>query len=235
MLAFRVIYEDEFLVAVDKPPGFHTHPPEDQRIRISPNWNGLRILEKQLQCRLHPAHRLDRAASGVLLLAKSSAASSKLQAQFAARTVEKRYACVARGRIAKATTLDAPLKLQSGQSGASVTRIEPVTSFALPTSADETREFTFLFASPETGRFHQIRRHLAQSGHPLLHDSMHGDRKLSRAVKEQTGLHRLYLRCMEMRLAHPDSGKELRLRARWSREWHYLFERAGVCGWLGAN
>lgn len=233
MLAFRILYQDDCLVAVDKPAGFHTHPPEDKTIRISPKWNGLKILERQFQSRLYPVHRLDRAASGVLVLSRKIEWNRSLQEQFANRSVKKTYACVARGRISDSLALEAPLQQKDGPAQEAKTQVQPAFTFPLP-CGESTREFTLAFAYPETGRFHQIRRHLAQASHPLLGDSRHGDKKVNRAVKENTQLDRLFLRCMEMELKHPITAEPLRVRTRWSKEWHRLFDFAGACGWLEA-
>src|SRR5688500_13263488 len=115
VLAFRVLYEDDFLVAVDKPANFHTHPPEDLSIRISPKWNGLRILEKQFQQKLYPAHRLDRATSGVLVLSRKRELNHALQSQFSDRKVHKQYAFLARGELQAPLTIDSPLASGSAE------------------------------------------------------------------------------------------------------------------------
>ncbi|MGE3260970.1 MAG: RluA family pseudouridine synthase [Bacteriovoracia bacterium] len=232
MLAFRILYEDDFLIVVDKPTGFHTHPPEDQAVRIAPKWNGLRILERQFQMKLYPVHRLDRASSGVLVLSKKRELNGHLQSQFAERTVHKQYAFLARGEIRGSRTLNDPIATEAGAMQEAFTGVAPVHTFALsiPTkTGEEARAFTIAWAYPETGRFHQIRRHLARAGHPLVNDSRHGDKKLNRAFAEKTGLSRLLLRCMEMRFRHPDSGAEMKVRTRWSRDWHKVFELSGIC------
>ncbi|MGZ3694005.1 MAG: RluA family pseudouridine synthase [Bdellovibrionota bacterium] len=229
MLAFRILYEDEAILAVDKPAGFHTHPPEDQNVRISPKWNGLRILERQLQMKLYPVHRLDRASSGVLILSKKRELNHALHSQFAERKVHKQYALLARGEIKTASRIEEALSQEDGPSLPAITEISPIHSFALKTAPEELRTFTLAWAYPETGRFHQIRRHLAHAGHPLLGDSRHGDKKLNRAVTGENGLDRLFLRCKEMHFLHPETHKEMRVSTRWSREWHKLFELGGYC------
>ena len=60
MLAFRILYKDEALVAIDKPAGFHSHPPEDKSIRLQHRWNAQGVLQNQLGRPLFPIHRLDR-------------------------------------------------------------------------------------------------------------------------------------------------------------------------------
>jgi len=86
------------------------------------------------------------------------------------------------------------------------------------------RSFTMLEVRVETGRFHQIRRHFAGAGFPLLGDSRHGDRKLNREFAALTCCENLFLRCMVLKV--PGAAP---VRARWSREWHRLFDHAGAC------
>jgi tRNA pseudouridine65 synthase len=229
LLAFRVLYQDEFLLAVDKPANFHTHPPEDSTIRISPKWNGLLILERQLQQKLYPVHRLDRATSGVLLLSKKRELNHALHSQFSERLVKKQYAFVARGELKTAQTINRALASDSGESLEAQTHISPVHSFSLELVPGETRTFTIGWAYPETGRFHQIRRHLAQSSHPLVGDTRHGDKKLNRTITAATGVNGLFLRCKEMSFSHPVTNEKITVGTRWSPSWHKLFEVAGFC------
>lgn len=229
MLAFRVLYQDEFLLAVDKPANFHTHPPEDASIRIHPKWNGLLILERQLRQQLFPVHRLDRATSGVLLLSKQRELNRSLHEQFAERKVRKQYAFLARGEFHGPETINAALAGENGEALESTTRISPVHTFQLEFSPGEQRRYSIGWAYPETGRFHQIRRHLAQRSHPIMGDARHGDKKLNRALAAATGLDGLFLRCKEMQFQHPVSQEPIKVATRWSPAWHKLFEVAGYC------
>lgn len=228
MLALRLLHEDEDLVVIDKPAGFHTHPPEDKSVRVNHRWNALGILEKQLGRKLYPAHRLDRATSGLLVYSKARELNHALQSQFAENSVAKTYYCLVRGQLTEELRLDRPLRNEAGNEVPALTIITPLYRFT-QTLADREGRYTLVRAEPKTGRFHQIRRHLAGAKHPILGDKTHGDRKGSRAFAEATGLDGLFLRCMELRFRHPRTGAEVRLRNRWSRQWHELFARAGLC------
>ncbi len=226
MQGFRILYTDDFLVAIDKPAGFHTHPPEDKTIRMHPRWNALGLLERQLEAKLFPVHRLDRATSGVLLFSRAREWNAVLQEQFQGREVQKIYYCCVRGHLEGAGTLDQELD------GPALTHVQECATFSLPVPKFRGAEriFTLVRAEPETGRFHQIRRHLAQAGLPILGDKQHGDRKLNRELPPD--LSGLWLRCLQIRLKHPATGEWLQIRARWTPALHRLFDRAGVCGWL---
>jgi tRNA pseudouridine65 synthase len=231
MLAFRILHEDEALLAVDKPAGFHSHPPEDKSIRLNPRWNGLAILERQLGQKLFPAHRLDRATSGLLILSKRREANFALQRQFQERAVAKTYFCLVRGTFRGETRIEAPLKKDNGEEEEAITLAEECASFSLSIPGPDGRDrvFTLVRATPLTGRYHQIRRHLARIGFPLVGDTRHGDRRVNRAFAELTGIDRLFLRCARLELKHPFSGEALSVTAPWNRDWHWLFDQIGVC------
>jgi tRNA pseudouridine65 synthase len=192
----------------------------------------LGILERQLGCELSPAHRLDRAASGLLLFAKESGARSLLQQQFQAGEVAKTYYVLVRGEPNGHCEFREPLRDANCVEQPSVTRAEPCFSFTLPLPHPKggNRRFTILAVKPETGRYHQIRRHFAGAGFPLLGDTRHGDRRLNREFTALTGLSCLFLRCMELEFRCPTSGERvLAAASRWTRGWHQLFELAGAC------
>lgn len=231
MLKLKIVLETEAWVLIDKPARFHTHPPEEKGLRILPRWNAQGILEKQLGRPVWPAHRLDRATSGLLLYSKDRASNAKLQRQFAEKTVGKGYFAVVRGTFRSDSVIDEALKSATGELRPAETCIAPVAAFTLPIPHPRGghRTFTFVRAEPRSGRFHQIRRHLAGAGFPLLGDSRHGDRKLNREFATLTGCEGLFLRSMELSFDCPRSGIRVEATARWSKEWHRLFEIAGVC------
>ena len=231
MLKLKVVLESESWVLIDKPARFHTHPPEAKELRILPRWNAQGILERQLGRSVWPAHRLDRATSGLLLYSKDRALNEKLQRQFAERKVGKGYYAVVRGTFQRDCVLDGALKTPSGEQGVAETAISPIATFSLPIAHPNggNRSFTFVRAEPRTGRFHQIRRHLAGAGYPILGDQRHGDKKLNREFAAVTGCEGLLLRSMELSFDCPTSGDRVEATARWSRDWHRLFEVAGVC------
>lgn len=233
MLAFRILYRDEYLIAIDKPAGFHSHAPEDASIRISPRWDATRVLERQLGTKAYPVHRLDRATSGILLFSLKRDLCGTLQAAFRGREVGKRYACFVRGTFAGEGLLDFPLKRENGTKAEARTLVRERVRATLPIPGRDgkPRSFTIVDAFPLTGRFHQIRRHLARASAPIVGDSRHGDKKLNRAFSALHGAETLYLRAMELDFRHPVTGQEIALRAGWTKHWHSLFDRLGVCPW----
>ncbi|HEY8279406.1 MAG TPA: pseudouridine synthase [Bdellovibrionota bacterium] len=231
MLRLKIVEQSPAWIAVDKPPGFHAHPPEDKGIRLSRRWNALAVLEKQLGETLFPAHRLDRAASGILLYSRRRECNRALQEQFSIGSVNKIYYLLVRGEFRGEDRIDRPLRNEAGSEQAAATSVSACFSFSLPIPhpAGGDRVFTLLVAQPLTGRFHQIRRHLAGLGFPLIGDSRHGDRKLNREFASLTGCSQLFLRCMELEFDCPLEGKRVHAKGKWSGGWHKIFDLAGAC------
>lgn len=223
----RIIYRDEHLVVVDKPAGFHVHPPEDTAHKISKNQNCLYLLGKQLNAYLYPVHRLDRATSGVLIFALSSEAASGLAAQFKKREVKKTYYCVVRGWIAERGSVDRPLEpmkdaLTHFEKLATLEIAEPVGKFA-------TARYSLVKVEPVTGRMHQIRKHLSGISYPLLGDSVYGDGRHNRFFREKFGISGLFLKASALDFVHPITGKRHLIHSRWGGAWHRVFDLFGVC------
>lgn len=205
-----LLHLDGRLAAVHKPAGIHTHvsslsPGEDSAMR----W-----LRDQLGQRVWPVHRLDRGASGLLLFALDPDCASRLVAAFRERRVKKRYLALCRGWIAGEGRVDRPLAdMPGGEPREALTvwqRLQTVER-AVPVGPFETSRYSLVELRPETGRPHQLRRHLARLDHPLLGDGEHGDRAHNRALAAEPGLARLALVCVGLELEHPATGEPLRL------------------------
>ncbi len=210
--ALVVLYEDEHLIAVDKPSGLAVHPGSGiigfTLVDLARAHTGERPAGS---FQASPAHRLDRDTSGIVLVAKSRRAMVRFTELFTAGEVHKEYLALVKGRLAAGEgKVDIPLaeheqtaksrdvhgiKLQ-----AAVTHYRVIASGA---------NATLLNCTIETGRTHQIRRHLAAIGHPVLGDRRHGDFALNRRFKAESGLDRLFLHARRLALQHPVSGEPL--------------------------
>lgn len=195
----RVLYEDDALIAVDKPPGIPTHATADPG---RPHLVGLvaRLLAKHGRsggrvAELAVHQRLDRDTSGVLLLVKDPRANAALASAFAAGRVEKTYlALTARpARLPPAAWRRATPVGRAGHAKPAVTefRVREVLPRAL-----------LVEAQPRTGRRHQVRIHLAEAGLPVLGDREHGGRAAARAG-------RTLLHALRLSLPHPVTGRPL--------------------------
>lgn len=223
-----ILYQDEDLLVIDKPEGFHVHRPEDRRLRIPKE----RILIYQLRDRfgesLSPVHRLDAATSGCLIWAKNRPSASALCAQFSqSRLVQKNYLALVRGWIPQDLHIDIPL--QSDSSDAlleAVTDVRVVQHFEAPFQigkrAYSSSRFTLIEVSPRTGRYRQIRRHLKRLNHPIIGDFDCGDPFYNRFFRDELSLHGLFLRAYEIEFDHPRSGQRLRIKAPMAGKWERL-------------
>lgn len=168
--ALPVLYEDDDLVAVDKPANLLSHPTD----KILEN-TVTSIIKRQFGRPLHLAHRLDRDTSGVLVLAKSPASAKALYEDFVGRRIEKEYYALVRGRPSWKTKLvDAPL----ANEGAEIRVRQAVDPAGAPAVTElellaAGEERSLVAARPKTGRLHQIRVHLAHVGHPIIGDRLY--------------------------------------------------------------
>ena len=202
-----VVYEDDWLLAVDKPAGLAT-----QGTWASDRHDLLALLKAQrpdLKLFLH--HRLDLGTSGLLLFAKDAAANPGLAAAFAGRDLEKLYLARVSAPL-EACTVEAPIgRLRGadpGRFGCEGDLMEPKsarTDFR-PATAEETASLApgvYVVARLHTGRTHQIRVHLAHLGRPILGDTLYGGAPSDR----------LWLHAWRLGLKHPVTGADLRLEA----------------------
>lgn len=232
-MAFRLLYQDESLVAIDKPAGFHVHPPEDPSHRISKNTNCLALLRDQLGTYVYPVHRLDRATSGVLVFALNSEAARLLAEQFSEQRAQKTYVAVTRGWVDLEGTIDHPLASEHDPAirKESLTEFSRIATAELPLAVGRysTARYSLVRVRPRTGRLHQIRRHFAFLSHPLIGDTVYGDGKHNQAFRGLLGGQALLLKSLQLEIAHPVTGEPLRIRSRWNHTWHQVFELFGAC------
>jgi tRNA pseudouridine65 synthase len=169
-------------------------------------------LRDQLGRPVYPAHRLDRATSGVLLFALEPAVHARLAAAFEAGEVAKRYLAIVRGWPAEALTIDHALsRLEEDAPGAARparTRLTRLATAELPLRVDRypTSRYALVELEPLTGRRHQLRRHLRHVDHPIIGDTTYGQGRHNRLFRERFGSTRLLLHALSLRLRHPLTG-----------------------------
>ncbi len=224
-----VLYQDDALVAVNKPAGLAVH-----RSKMVGNAEVFLIdlLRDQLGGSVHLAHRLDRATSGVLLIARSRAVAAALGEQFMGRHVRKHYLAVVRGWPEPETGLidyALPGSRESGPRREARTHYQRLATIEVPIALGRypQQRYALLLASPESGRFRQIRKHLAHIHHPVIGDCQHGRGDHNRLYKQHFGCHRMLLHAWQLQLAHPLDGRPLLIEAPLDRACQTLLERFG--------
>lgn len=184
-----ILFENEDLVAVDKPEGLATIPEgRPERVCL------LTLLQPSFPERLYIVHRLDKEASGVVLLAKNAAAHRFLCRQFESKQVIKTYLALVHGIMPEnAGRIDQPIR-QFGSGRMGVDRQRGKASLTEFTVLERLKAYTLIKVHPITGRRHQIRVHLYSLGHPIVGDLRYGDVQVQRTFPRLM-LHALEVTC----------------------------------------
>ena len=205
----KILFEDDSLIAIDKPPGLMVHRSELSR---GVNEFALQRVRRYVGAKIYTVHRLDRPTSGVLLFAKDQVSATALSAQFARRTVSKSYVAIVRGFMASTGVIAKPLEREVGATPKPATTywtVDGQWNFAEPTGRYETARYSRLMIQPLTGRRHQIRRHLAHVRHPIIGDVRYGDRHHNHSLARFNELHRLMLHASQLSFLHPVSAEPI--------------------------
>ncbi|MCC5856278.1 MAG: tRNA pseudouridine(65) synthase TruC [Idiomarina sp.] len=230
-----ILYQDEYLVAINKPSGLLVHRTALAR---GERFFAMQLLRDQIGCHVYPVHRLDRPTSGILIFALSSAMARRLSDGFAERAVQKTYHAVVRGYLPDEGCVDYPLKEelddiadaladQDKEAQSAVTDFVTLERVELPFAVSKkhaTSRFSLVELSPKTGRKHQIRRHMAHLRHPIIGDTNHGDGRQNKFFREQFDSHRLLLAATGMEFAHPVTGERVSLSCPMPEEFRRPFD-----------
>jgi tRNA pseudouridine65 synthase len=234
-----VLYADEHLVVVDKPSGLlvHRSPIDRHETRFA-----VQLLRDQLGRRVYPVHRLDKGTSGALAFALDKSTAAALAGQFAGKQVRKTYVAIVRGWPTDSGVIDHPLDAVQDALApvpdtgprACRTVYRTLATVELPVRVDRypTARYALVELEPETGRRHQLRRHLAHVSHPIIGDSTYGKGRHNRLFVERYGVHRLLLACVRLAFDHPVTGQRIDVATDPGAEFALL---AREFGWPGAG
>ena len=215
-----ILYADDVLVVVNKPSGLlvHRSPIDRHETRFA-----VQQLRNQLGRHVHPVHRLDKGTSGALVFALDRSTAGRLAAAFASQQVQKSYLAIVRGWPAGSGTIEHALEAvkdpyaPAGDGGAKPARTDfrTLATVELPHRVDRysTARYALLELHPDTGRRHQLRRHLAHVSHPIIGDSTYGKGRHNRLFTELFDVNRLLLACVRLEFAHPATGQPLAIDA----------------------
>jgi len=225
MTPLRYLYQDEFLVAIDKPAGMIVHPGREPE---GPEWIAMKRLRDELGQPIYPIHRLDRPTSGVLLFALDRATSTRVQQAFELRQVEKSYRAVVCGVPEAEWCCEIPLRKSPEEPELAARTAFRRLAVAEGFAGDPQLRLSLLRADPFTGRFHQIRRHLQQAGFPIVGDYRYAGRERSDELGALLGTGtRMLLQAKSLRLAHPQHGGMLEILAPADADFDRCFPAAG--------
>ena len=238
-----ILYQDEHVVAVNKPAGFPVEPGRwgEHPVTLTGallDWAALDSGPGDMPRRRPRAvHRLDLGTSGVILYALDLDSERHFRTCFEKGELDKRYHALALGEVTAESTIDRPLAPDPNRGGlmrinehggkASITEIKKLKSY---------RGYTLLECRPRTGRTHQIRAHLASIGHPLAVDPRYGGRgslllsewkpgyRLAKGRTERPIIERLTLHAASLEVPNMD-GKLLKIQAPWPKDFRILMSK----------
>jgi 23S rRNA pseudouridine1911/1915/1917 synthase len=206
-----LVYDDAHVVVIDKPAGVSSVPYEERETGTAMDlirgaWR--RMGKPATSVPLHVVHRIDRATSGLLAFAKTKRAEIGLAAQLRAHTMERMYLCVAHGVVAPGR-IESYLVADRGDGlRGSTTRTEQGKRAVTHVSVREAlRGATLCEVRLETGKTHQIRIHLAESGHPLVGETVY----IRDFAGPQIASARLLLHAATLGFEHPITGERVSL------------------------
>ncbi|WP_298440307.1 pseudouridine synthase [uncultured Ferrimonas sp.] len=200
-----ILYQDDHLVAINKPANMLVHRGE----KLSHGRQFvLQTLRDQLGQSVYPVHRLDKATSGVLLMAKSAQSASETIKTW--QQVQKHYLAVVRGHAPEQASIDLPLaqprdrsnpNWQPGPEKDALTTVRCLDQIELPIMIDKypSSRYSLVRCQPHTGRKHQLRRHLRHLGHPILCDTRYGKNRHYHYFRDELGIDRMLLHAQQIR------------------------------------
>jgi len=233
----EILYRDAWLVAVNKPSGLLVHRSwiDKDETRFA-----LQMLRDQIGQRVYPVHRLDKPTSGVLLFALDAETARKIGESFENGSVRKEYLAVVRGYTGEKGRIDYPLKevldkmtdakaRTDKEAQEAVTLYERLATVELPLPVGRyaTARYSLLRLRPETGRKHQLRRHMKHLLHPIVGDTKYGRTEHNNLFRKHFGCRRLLLAATVMELFHPVHGEPLRICASCGDEFEAVAARFG--------
>lgn len=223
----RVLYEDEDLLAIDKPSGLAVHGGSGIHLGLI---EALRQLRSQSRF-LELVHRLDRDTSGVLLIAKRRPVLRQLHEQLRDKHIQKKYIALLMGQwTGKAKRVEAPLEKNQQQSGERMVKVSADGKIAISrfTPKQNFKHNHCNAALVEikliTGRTHQARVHAAHLGQPIAGDDKYGDKTFNAAMK-QLGLKRLFLHAAKLVFLHPGKDCKIHIEAPLPEELESVVEK----------
>jgi tRNA pseudouridine65 synthase len=242
-----ILYQDEYIVAIDKPAGLFVH--RSYMDRDAPFF-ALQLLRDQIGQYVYPVHRLDRPTSGVLIFALTKTVARLLSELFENKlgstdltnsppAMLKTYYALTRGYLVEPSgVIDYPLKEKldklgdkhvktnkPAQSAFTKYQVKQQASLAIKLGKFDSIRYSLIKLQPISGRRHQIRRHLAHLRHPIIGDINYGDNKQNPFFAQYFGFKRLMLMAESLEFNHPISGQSLKISVKFDEQWQQLFTK----------
>jgi len=219
----EIIYQDEYIVAINKPHGLLVH---QSSIARDAEEFALQLLRDQIGQNVWPSHRLDRKTSGLLLFSLNKETDKLMQQIFRENNIKKKYLAIIRGHTPDEMEIDYPLRKENGNLQDALTFFKTLskTEIAVPFGKHATSRYSFVQAEPQTGRMHQLRKHFAHINHPIIGDRPHGCNKQNKHFKETWQMDTMLLHASELSFNHPLTNTPLLLKANFQSEFERIAE-----------
>jgi len=238
----KILYEDDYLLAIDKPFGLVVNRAETQKNETLQDWLennshvDINTDDADFNSRSGVVHRLDKDTSGILLVAKTSKALKELQIEFKERTVKKEYTVLVYGiikdlQINETIEINAPIArnpvsrtkfaiVDTGRPSITIVRLDKIIQ-----SENYPEGFSLVTCFPKTGRTHQIRVHLTAFGHPVVGDSLYsGKNRIRRDSKVFT---RQFLHASKIEFNHPITKERISIKSDLSEDLKTVLDLIG--------
>lgn len=235
-MELEILYRDDELIAINKPAGMLVHRSWlDKHETVF----AMQTLRDQIGQHVFPIHRLDRPTSGVLLFALNSDMARTMSQLFEQHQIQKSYLAVVRGYLEGEGRIDYPLKVQldkiadkfsqEKEAQDAITDYKGLATVEMPYPAGkfQTARYSLVQLFPQTGRKHQLRRHMKHLFHPIMGDTNYGDLHQNRALIANTGCDRLFLHSNCLQFVHPKHLQNIEINAPLDQQWLSLFEQFG--------
>ncbi len=221
--SLKILFRDDHFIAVDKPVGMIVH----RGAGTDPDQPALlQTLRDQIGQRVFPVHRLDQPTSGIVVFGLNPTAAATLVDLFTNHQISKYYQAIARGWLHPEGCLQNPLlppsiridpekSLCESDYQVAITKFTTIRWFEGPWKIDDhsPARFSLLEASPQTGRWHQIRRHLKHIAHPILGDYRHGDARCNAWLEMKCHTEAMMLSAVFLKFKHPFTQQGVEIRA----------------------
>lgn len=219
----EVVYQDEHLIAINKPHGLLVHR---SVIANDAKEFALQLLRDQVNRRVSPVHRLDRKTGGLLLFAFEKDVEIAMHKQFQEGLVKKKYKAVVRGYAPDSLDIDYALTNDNGVVQEAFTSFITLNRAELDIAFGKhpTSRYSLVEASPTTGRMHQLRKHFAHIFHPIIGDRKHGCNKQNRFFKEEWEMTTMLLHASELQFTHPVTQAQIHITAPLQDEFNRVME-----------
>lgn len=235
----EILYRDAYLVVINKPTALLVH-----KSMIDPKeiYFAMKILRDQIGQWVYPIHRLDKPTSGVLLFALDSATAKLMNEQFKSKNIIKKYIAVVRGYTEEKGFIDYSLsvkldKIADKKSSEEKEAQEAQTAYKRLSIIEvnhavgryDKARYSLVELSPQTGRKHQLRRHMKHLSHHILGDTKYGRGEHNKMVREHYGCHRLMLHAVSLEFTHPYTNEKLTLMASVDETWKMFLNLFDYC------